>query len=109
MSEIFRRAIVYVNDIKCGQIDEMATGYAFYYYNDYLLRSDALAVSLTLPLRKEKYTSAMLFPFFDGLIPEGWLLDRVCDNWKIDVNDRFGLLLVSCKDPIGNVSIEVLS
>ena len=28
------------------------------------------------------------------------------DNWKIDRKDRFGLLLVACKDPIGNVQIK---
>ena len=42
----------------------------------------------------------------DGLIPEGWLLDIVSRNWKIDPKDRFALLLVACKDPIGNVSIR---
>ena len=47
-----------------------------------------------------------LFAFFDGLIPEGWLLDVVSHNWKIDRKDRFGLLLVACKDPIGNVQIK---
>lgn len=45
------------------------------------------------------------FLFFDGLIPEGWLLDVVSRNWKLDNKDRFGLLLVACKDCIGNVTI----
>lgn len=43
---------------------------------------------------------------FDGLIPEGWLLDVVSRNWKVDRNDRFGLLLIACRDSIGNVSIR---
>lgn len=63
-------------------------------------------MSLTLPLTKEMYNSKTLFPFFDGLIPEGWLLGVVSRNWKINVSDRFGLLLVACKDAIGNVSIR---
>ena len=37
---------------------------------------------------------------------EGWLLDVVSRNWKIDVRDRFGLLLVACRDAIGNVSVR---
>ena len=57
-------------------------------------------------MKKEAYTSKILFPFFDGLIPEGWLLNIVSENWKIDTKDRFGLLLVACKDPIGNVRIK---
>ena len=56
-------------------------------------------------MREEPYDSGILFPFFDGLIPEGWLLGVVSRNWKIDTKDRFGLLLVACKDGIGNVSI----
>lgn len=60
---------------------------------------------MTLPVREEPYTSKTLFPFFDGLIPEGWLLDIVSRNWKIDIQDRFALLLVACKDPIGSISI----
>ena len=59
-----------------------------------------------MPKREEEYTSKIFFPFFDGLIPEGWLLDIVSRNWKIDRKDRFGLLLVACKDPIGNVQIK---
>ena len=59
-----------------------------------------------MPLSEKTYTSKTLFPFFDGLIPEGWLLGVVSRNWKIDVKDRFGLLLVACKDGIGNVSIR---
>ena len=56
-------------------------------------------------MRNEPYGSSTLFPFFDGLIPEGWLLHVISRNWKIDRTDRFGLLLKACKDPIGNVSI----
>ena len=73
---------------------------------EYLKRKDAVGVSLTLPLRREPYETTILFPFFDGLIPEGWLLGVVCRNWKIDRNDRFGLLLSACKDCIGDVCIK---
>jgi len=48
----------------------------------------------------------VLFPFFDGLIPEGWLLEVVEDTWKVNPKDRMGLLLVSCRDTIGNVSVR---
>lgn len=43
---------------------------------------------------------------FDGLIPEGWLLDIAMKNWKLNHDDRFGLLLTVCKDSIGDVRIE---
>lgn len=59
-----------------------------------------------MPLQKEEYSSKTLFTFFDGLIPEGWLLNVVSHNWKINSKDRFGILLVACKDSIGNVLIK---
>ena len=69
-------------------------------------KEDAVAVSLTLPLRQEPYETTILFPFLDGLIPEGWLLGVVSRNWKINQKDRFGLLLSACRDCIGDVCIR---
>ena len=103
---VFRTAYVYVRNIFAGELRETDEGYSFSYDEKYLKSETASAVSLTLPLSEETYTSKTLFPFFDGLIPEGWLLGMVSRNWKIDTKDRFGLLLVACKDGIGNVSIR---
>ncbi len=104
--EAYRTAYVYVRETFAGTLKETDFGYSFIYDNDYLESENPTAVSLTLPIRAEEYTSKTLFAFFDGLIPEGWLLDIVSRNWKIDRKDRFGLLLVACKDPIGNVQIK---
>lgn len=103
-----RAGIVFVQNMRAGLITETDTGYEFYYENEYLEKEDSLAVSLTLPLSREIYKSNTLFPFFDGLIPEGWLLNVVERNWKLDGRDRFGLLLVTCADCIGDVRIEAM-
>ncbi len=103
--DAFRKAHVFVRNVFAGVLSETDSGYSFVYDEDYLRSENASPVSLTLPLREEPYNSGILFPFFDGLIPEGWLLGVVSRNWKIDTKDRFGLLLVACKDCIGNVSI----
>ena len=92
---------VYVYDMERQTAKEVFT-----YDQDYLDREDAVAVSLTLPLRQEPYETTILFPFFDGLIPEGWLLGVVSRNWKINQKDRFGLLLSACRDCIGDVCIR---
>lgn len=102
----YRTAYVYVRDTFAGILKETDSGYSFIYDNEYLSSENSTAISLTLPMKKDEYTSKTLFSFFDGLIPEGWLLDIVSNNWKIDRKDRFGLLLVACKDPIGNVCIK---
>ncbi len=103
---VFRSAYVYVRNIFAGTLQESDEGYNFTYDSEYLSSGNRSAVSLTLPLTEEAYTSKTLFPFFDGLIPEGWLLKAVSDNWKLDPRDRFGILLVACRDCIGNVSIR---
>ena len=104
--EAYRTACVYVRDTFAGTLKETDYGYSFIYDTEYLKNENASAVSLTMPLKSEEYTSKTMFAFFDGLIPEGWLLDVVTHNWKIDRKDRFGLLLVACKDPIGKVCIK---
>ena len=102
----YRKGYVYIQKIFAGTIAETEEGYEFSYNEDYLKREDAVSVSLTLPLQKEAYKATVLFPFFDGLIPEGWLLGVVSRNWKINQNDRFGLLLSVCRDCIGDVNIR---
>ena len=106
MEQTFRTAYVYVRETFAGTLQETDEGYTFQYDPAYLADENAPAVSLTLPRQEEPYTSRTLFAFFDGLIPEGWLLDLVSHNWKIDQRDRFGLLLVACRDCIGAVSIK---
>jgi len=100
-----RQGKVYYKDSFAGIITENENGFNFKYNEDYLLQENAKPVSLTLPLREDKYESSIMFSFFDGLIPEGWLLDIAEKNWKLDERDRMGLLLAFCKDCIGAVSI----
>ena len=90
----------------CGVVSETDAGYSFEYNKEYLQNNQGQAVSLTLPLTDKPYQSKTLFAFFDGLIPEGWLLDIAERNWKINYKDRMGLLLNCCKDCIGAVSVE---
>jgi len=98
-----RKAKVRYQDKWAGTLIE-EDGYHFKYEKEYL--DDGEPISLTLPVREEPYYSPYLFPFFDGLIPEGWILDIVEKNWKVSEKDRMGVLLVACKDCIGAVSIE---
>ena len=106
MDREFRTAYVYVRDSFAGTLRETDEGYVFQYDLQYLSDPDAPAVSLTLPRQESPFLSKTLFAFFDGLIPEGWLLNLVSHNWKIDQRYRFGLLLVACKDCIGAVRIR---
>ena len=100
-----RKAVIKMYNKTAGHLIENEEGYQFSYTMDYLKQSDAQAISLTFPLQNEPFLSNILFPFFDGLIPEGWLLDIAEKNWKINQRDRMGLLLLCCEDCIGAVSV----
>lgn len=101
-----RKAKVYMRNELAGFLTETTDGYTFLYDVSYITGSAPEPVSLTLPVQPEQYESKILFPFFDGLIPEGWLLDIAEKNWKLNARDRMGLLLACCRDCIGAVSIE---
>ena len=100
-----RRAKVWYAEVWAGGVEETDEGYRFVYDEAYLDLPGARPVSQTLPLRQEPFQAKTLFPFFDGLIPEGWLLELGTRNWKLDTKDRFGLLLAFCRDPIGAVGV----
>ncbi|MDP4208164.1 MAG: HipA N-terminal domain-containing protein [Bacteroidota bacterium] len=100
-----RKAEIRIHDIRAGWLMQDEEGYHFTYEDNYLEDPNAEPVSLTLPLRIATYNNKVLFPFFDGLIPEGWLLDIAEKNWKLNPRDRMGLLLTCCKDCIGAVSV----
>lgn len=100
-----KTALIRFKGEKAGLLKETDEGYEFCYDADYLASDSPVAVSLTLPLSDKPYKSTILFPFFDGLIPEGWLLNIAERNWKIRRHDRMALLLACCRDCIGNVSV----
>ena len=106
MKKTERSVEVWMRDSLAGILSETEEGYSFVYDEAYLEMEGARPVSLTLPLSGKAFESTILFPFFDGLIPEGWLLDTVSRNWKINRSDRFGLLGVACSDTVGAVSIR---
>jgi serine/threonine-protein kinase HipA len=101
-----RSAKIFVNDKCAGILKENENGYNFQYLPEYISEPGAEPVSLTFPLRLQAFQEKHLFPFFDGLIPEGWLLEIAEKNWKLNPRDRMGLLLQTCFDCIGNVRIE---
>lgn len=103
-----RKAKVFFKDKLAGILSEDEDGFHFRYDKDYLNSENPQPISLTLPLRTKVYDNNILHPFFDGLIPEGWLLDIAEKNWKINSRDRMELLLACCKDCIGAVSVEPL-
>ena len=100
-----KTALIQYKGKDAGILKETDEGYEFQYNEEYLSDTASKPVSLTLPLTDKPFKSSVLFPFFDGLIPEGWLLDVALRNTDISELDRFSLLLLCCKDCIGAVSV----
>lgn len=102
-----RQGKVFYKTYFAGIITETNEGdYVFQYDDDYVKNHPKAFITFTMPVQLEAYTEKRLFPFFEGLIPEGWLLDIASENWKINKNDRMGLLLACCQNCIGAVSVE---
>ncbi|MBI6117867.1 HipA N-terminal domain-containing protein [Salegentibacter maritimus] len=102
-----RQAKIFYDNIFCGILTETNDGtFTFQYDEYYINRYPHQFITFTMPVRKKEYKDKRLFAFFEGLIPEGWLLDIASKNWKINRNDRMGLLLACCQNCIGAVSVQ---
>lgn len=102
-----RQGKVLYNNILAGILTETSEGdYIFQYDSNYCKEHPNDLITFTMPVRPEPYTENRLFAFFEGLIPEGWLLDIASKSWKLNPADRMGLLLACCQNCIGAVSIE---
>jgi serine/threonine-protein kinase HipA len=98
-----RTASVYLFDRLAGRLSEIQRGrrYRFVYEPDY----DGPAVSLAMPVSQRAFDFTEFPPFFDGLLPEGVLLEALLRQRKIDRDDRFGQLLAVGADTVGAATI----
>jgi serine/threonine-protein kinase HipA len=87
-----------------GVIEETGTGYRFVYDPAYRMQGKPIGVAF--PLREQPYENKTLFPFFKGLLPEGWFREIICQTLKVDPKDEFGLLIKACGDFVGAVWIK---
>jgi serine/threonine-protein kinase HipA len=101
-----RQAEIYYREYLAGILTETNEGeYEFRYDPTYVKEHPTDFITFSMPVSVVPYREKRLFPFFEGLIPEGWLLDIASQNWKINRNDRMGLLLACCQNCIGAVSV----
>ncbi len=105
-----RSAKIYYKESLAGKLVETNEGeYIFQYDDQYIENQPTEFITFSMPVSNKPYMEKRLFPFFEGLIPEGWLLDIAAKGWKINPNDRMGLLMACCKNCIGAVSVVPIS
>ena len=101
-----RQGKVFFKDDFAGILTETNDGeYTFQYDLEYIRNFPRRSITFSMPVSEKIYKESRLFPFFEGLIPEGWLLDIASHSWKINQNDRMGLLLACCRNCIGAISV----
>lgn|ERR1700744_232099 len=102
-----RKAAIFYKDLFAGVLTETDEGeYTYAYDKSYVEKYPGQFLTFSMPVTKGTFKDRRLFPFFEGLIPEGWLLDIASKSWKINQNDRMGLLLACCGNCIGAVSVQ---
>lgn len=99
-----RSASVFFENDFTGQLIETENGreYSFQYEQGY----NGPPISLTMPVREESYRFNEFPPFFDGLLPEGFQLEALLRQKKLDRDDKFGQLLIVGADTVGAVTIK---
>jgi serine/threonine-protein kinase HipA len=98
-----RKARVQINSLEAGILRELADNkYCFIYNADY----QGPPVSLTMPIKNRIYEFSCFPSFFEGLLPEGVMLDALLRAYKLDKSDYFGQLLKVGHDVVGAVTIE---
>ncbi len=100
-----RKAIVMVHGNKAGVLTEVSpTEYYFEYDNNY----QGETVSLTMPLHNKKFGYKSFPPFFEGLLPEGVMLEGLLKIVKIDRKDYFSQLIATGNDLVGAVTVKLM-
>ncbi|MBF4471532.1 HipA N-terminal domain-containing protein [Flavobacterium sp. HJJ] len=98
-----RKAIILVHGKRAGVlIEENSGSYEFLYDEQY----EGEAVSLTMPLTHKKYSFAKFPSFFEGLLPEGIMLEGLLKIGKIDKSDYFSQLVATGNDLVGAVTVK---
>lgn len=99
------KALVYVHAVEAGLLEQMPNEtYRFTYHTGY----HGPSVSLTMPTSSQSYEFDRFPPFFEGLLPEGILLEALLRKYKIDRNDYFKQLITVGQDLVGAVTIKEL-
>ena len=99
-----RRAEVSMHGIPAGILEEIETGnkYRFTYFKIY----NGPSIALTMPVDGKKFVFDRFPPFFDGLLPEGLLLEGLLKQRKIDRFDYFSQLIAVGNDLVGAVTVQ---
>lgn len=100
-----RKATVWVNDIEAGIFEALNKNtYRFTYHENY----KNAPVSLTMPITQTVHAFDRFPPFFEGLLPEGVMLEGLLHQYKLDKHDLFAQLMKVGRDLVGAISVKAI-
>lgn len=102
------KANIYLREEHAGVLEKLSDNKFQFTYTSAWLASKDYSIGIAFPLTSVPYVEEGFFPFFDNLIPEGWLLSAVVSKFKIDKKNRFGLLLQTGQETIGAIKVVAL-
>ena len=100
-----RRAIILVHRKRAGILTEITSND---YYFEYDKNYEGDAVSLTMPTTQKKISYTFFPSFFEGLLPEGLMLEGLLRIVKIDKKDYFSQLIATGNDLVGSVTVKLM-
>lgn len=94
---------VHLNARLLGRLRRQASGAIDFQYDpDWLSWEHALPVSLSLPLREDRYAGELVIAVFDNLLPDNELVRRrVAERVHADGHDAYNLLAKLGRDCVG--------
>jgi len=100
---MMREAFVFNHGVYAGRfIEQDDGGYAFIYDEAY----QGSPISLTMPVIQKQFFFDAFPAFFDGVLPEGVMLEALLKSAKLDRSDYFGQLVQVGHDLVGSVTVE---
>lgn len=94
-----RSLVVYMKGSEAGVLAKFRDGsYEFRYTDRYRRDPSAASIAFSLPKSRAVHRSAVLFPFFYGLLAEGAQKRAQCRAFRIDENDHFSRLAETCRE-----------
>lgn len=97
-----RKAIIFINSMKAAEfIEHNRKHYELKYLDGY--RGNPL--SMTLPIKHGGYEFNQFPPYFEGVLPEGSMLEALLKTKKIDRDDLFSQLLAVGADLVGHATV----
>ena len=99
-----RRAEISMHGVPAGILEEIEAGkkYRFTYFERYI----GPAIALTMPVDGKEFIFDRFPPFFDGLLPEGLLLEGLLKHFTIDKFNYLSQLRTVGNGLVGAITVQ---